>query len=213
MFFEKALIILIVHLDRLATPAQLGGSHFIVHIVLYFKAESDTLERHIGVFRDQDHAAVCTNIFQEKDRRQDPAVHLLHVDQCRLQAIQTLAVIITAHHIVVDHDHEAPTVGQLATQRGAAFAVQFRGRFQAIIKERAEIAVDLACRKPQLAGGGFFTVEFLENFHWYSDRIILEFMEALWIVQENVSIKDKNLGLGRGRFFVRQSVDMNECEN
>jgi hypothetical protein len=38
-------------------------------------------------------------------------------------------------------------------------------------------------------------------------------MEALWIVQENVSIKDKNLGLGRGRFFVRQSVDMNECEN
>ena len=61
-------------------------------------------------------------------------------------------------------------------------------------------------RKAQLTGSRLLAIELFEDFDGYRECIFLELMQALWIVQENIGIKDKNLSLRRGRCFVRQGM-------
>ena len=49
VLLKEALIIFVANLDRFTTASKFGRGHFIVHVVLHFETQRNTLERHIGV--------------------------------------------------------------------------------------------------------------------------------------------------------------------
>ena len=58
--------------------------------------------------------------------------------------------------------------------------------------------------KTELTGSRFLTVELFEDFDRDGNGVILKLVQTLRVVEENVSIKDKYLGLVLSRFLFRQ---------